>query len=417
MRKRTAIRVILLLVLIAAQSEAALGASAKSVAGTWAAVAGAQPAAITHRIAGMTALSATDIWAVGWSNVSPPSRMVFAQPLIEYWDGVTWVAHTAPTPPDRNTYLFAVTAVSANDVWAVGAMTPEGATTLSVLQPLTLHYDGSAWSQIPTPVVPGESPHALLSSVTAAGPNDVWGVGRDGASGLVLRWNGTTWANVGAPSASSVVRDQIDWNSISAVSAGDVWLVGERRLGQFGKNGTQPVAAHWNGVAWTLENTPLPPGTQNRLASVAARAPDDVWAVGEAGTPPDWPMAAPDVRVLPFALHWDGTRWAEVSVPVPDARATLVNLTAVAARAPNDVWVSGTFGVKVVQGDLISESAQTFFVHWDGAAWTLVPAPLAAGSGFAFETPAVLIAAGPADLWCGGQFGGMGEASFLHYSG
>lgn len=418
MQRRVFVRMILLLVLITVSCGTARDASAKSVPGTWTAVVGAQPAAVSHRVAGMAALSAMDVWAVGWSNVSPPSRMVFAQPLIEHWDGVTWTVQSAPTPPDRNTYLFAVTAVSAGDIWAVGAMTLDGAATASVLQPLTLHYDGSAWSQVPAPAVPDASSHALLSGVTAAGPNDVWAAGRDGAAGLVLHWNGTTWARVGVPSASGVVRDSLDWNSISAVSARDVWLVGERRLGQSGKDGTQPVAAHWNGVAWTLENTPLPPGTQNRLVGVAARATDDAWAVGAVGTPPDWPMATPDMHIVPFALHWDGARWAETAVPVPDVHATVVSLTAVVALAPDDAWTSGTFGVKVVQGDTISESAQTFFLHWDGAAWTIVPAPSAAtGTSFAFETPVALVAASPADLWCGGQFGGMGEASFLHYGG
>jgi len=418
-RQSIFVRVILLLVLLAVQGGTAREVNAKSAPGTWTAVAGSQPAAtMTHRVAGMAALSATDVWAVGWINVTPPSRRVFAQPLIEHWDGVAWTAQSAPTPTDRNTYLFSVTAVSASDIWAVGAMTPEGATTLSVLQPLTLHYDGSAWSQVTVPVVAGESPRALLSSVTAAGPDNVWAAGGDGAAGLVLHWNGTTWASVGVPTASGVVRDAIDWNSISAVTAHDIWLVGERRLSQLGKSGTQPVVAHFNGVSWTLENTPLPSGTQNRLASVAARAPDDVWAVGAVGTPPDWPTATPDMRILPFALHWDGTRWAEIPVPMQDAHATLVNLTNVVALARDDVWVSGTFGVMVAQGDVISPSAQTFFLHWDGAAWTVVPAPPATtGPGFAFETPATLIAAGPADLWCGGQFGGMGEASFLHYLG
>ncbi len=418
MRRRIFVRVTLLFVLVTTLSGTTREASAKSASGAWGAVLGVQPGANIHRVTGMAALSATDVWAVGWMYVNPPNRMLFTQPLIEHWDGVTWTAQAAPTPPDRNTYLFAVTAVSASDIWAVGAITPEGATTLSVLQPLTLHFDGSAWSQIAAPVVPGESPRALLSSVTAAGPDNVWAAGRDGASGLVLHWNGTAWASVGVPGASGVVRDQLDWNSISAVSARDVWLVGERRLGQFGKNGTQPVAAHWNGIAWALENTPLPPGIQNRLASVAARAPDDAWAVGEVGTPPDWPTATPNMRVLPFALRWNGARWAEIPVPVPDARATVVSLTAVVTLAANDVWVSGTFGVKVVQGDTISESAQTFFLHWDGVAFTVVSAPPAAtGANYAFEAPATLVATDPADLWCGGQFGGMGEASFLHYGG
>ena len=54
------------------------------------------------------------------------------------------------------------------------------------------------------------------------------------------------------------------------------------------------------------------------LSAVAARAADDVWAVGSNGG----------------ALHWDGSTWTAVSTPA-------ATLAGVAAPAPNSVWAVG----------------------------------------------------------------------------
>lgn len=81
---------------------------------------------------------------------------------------------------------------------------------------------------------------------------------------------------------------------------------------------------------------PVPRGV--RLAAVFATAPDNLWMAGEAG----------------YVLQWDGERWREHALPAPPFRASM-NLSAIAGRARDDMWVAG--------GDVV--------YHWDGAAWTL----------------------------------------------
>jgi len=65
---------------------------------------------------GVTAVSTNDVWAVGefinTSNVN--------QTLIEHWNGHKWSVVPSPNVGTHNNELFGVTAVSATDVWAVG---------------------------------------------------------------------------------------------------------------------------------------------------------------------------------------------------------------------------------------------------------------------------------------------------------
>ena len=89
--------------------------------------------------------------------------------------------------------LRSVTAVSANDVWAVGD------DTQLFPNPLIEHYDGKDWSTIS---IPG-SPTGQLFSVAADSPSDVWAVGlydiAGGQSRLIEHWDGTAWQVVASP--------------------------------------------------------------------------------------------------------------------------------------------------------------------------------------------------------------------------
>jgi S-layer homology domain len=59
---------------------------------------------------GVTALSPSDIWAVGANG----------QTLTEHWNGSSWSVVSSPSPGSSYNYLNGVTAISSSDVWAVG---------------------------------------------------------------------------------------------------------------------------------------------------------------------------------------------------------------------------------------------------------------------------------------------------------
>src|SRR6185437_12620256 len=81
---------------------------------------------------GVAAVSAHDIWAVGSSS----SQRDSAQTLIEHWNGRQWSVVTSPNPGPMYNTLYSVSAVSANDIWAVGVY----ANDAEVTQTLTMHW-------------------------------------------------------------------------------------------------------------------------------------------------------------------------------------------------------------------------------------------------------------------------------------
>jgi hypothetical protein len=125
----------------------------------------------------------------------------------------------------------------------------------------------------------------------------------------------------------------------------DVFAVGGPR-----GNGTPAVILHYDGVSWR----DLAPGGTDTFWWAHGTSSSDVWAVGENG------------RIV----HWDGGAFTE------HASGTTATLYGVWAAAPNDVWaVGGTPGKgTAAPNDVV--------LHFDGAAWTPSPTPMALGRTF-----------------------------------
>jgi hypothetical protein len=69
----------------------------------------------------VVAISADDVWAVGWTggNSGPIT-------LIEHWNGSTWSVVPSPNPSATDNHLWGVTALATNNVWAVGDFNATG---------------------------------------------------------------------------------------------------------------------------------------------------------------------------------------------------------------------------------------------------------------------------------------------------
>jgi len=224
---------------------------------------------------GVVAFSPTNAWAVGRSRG--------ARALVEHWDGTTWsiVPVPDPTPPAKATLasstLTGISALSPTDIWAVGSYSLGGIALTGLT--LTMHYDGTAWSVVPSPNIPGGTTfnpeRTVLNAVAAAGHDDVWAVGNifttDGTNGAakteVMHWNGVTWRFVpdAAPASTTLL------SSVTAASPSDVWAVGV--------NSTE----HWNGTTWTSVALPSTVSASAFLTGTSA-APGGVWAVGTNGS-------------------------------------------------------------------------------------------------------------------------------------
>ncbi len=123
------------------------------------------------------AITPTNVWAVGEAeNVADGSSAT----LIEHWNGTDWSIVSSPSP-GTGAALYGVTASSATDVWAVGSYTPTGSSTA---QTLTLNWNGTAWSTVTSPNASSGS--SVLTSVsTTPGGTIVQAVGDSGTSGAL----------------------------------------------------------------------------------------------------------------------------------------------------------------------------------------------------------------------------------------
>lgn len=100
--------------------------------------------------------------------------------------------------------------------------------------------------------------------------------------------------------------------------------------------------------------TPPQVGSQDRLNDVHALAADDVWAVGDFDS------------TSTLTEHWNGTDWNVVSSPnAPTGASALKGIDGI---APDDVWA---VGINVLDAN----NTKALILHWNGAAWNIVPAP------------------------------------------
>jgi hypothetical protein len=319
-------------------------------------VGGATP--LTNELLAIAALSENDVWAVGWSQV-PDAPPYVRDTLIQHFDGTAWSIVPSPNRPGHSfNVLYAVSGTSANDVWAVG-VSHDG---LFPSRTLIQHWDGTQWSIVPSPS-PADQLNDLRG-VAAIAPDDVWAVGyhsgaqtQEPIDTLVLHWDGTTWTRAPSP---NVVGGANQLLGISALSADDIWAVGSGAGG--------PLAIRWNGSTWSLVPVRRDAGSSTEfLTGVGGATSNDVWAVGQG-------KGFFSNRAFASVRHWDGTHWTEKvcyarsgSNPPPDYEGGGPDafMTGVFAAAGNTVWAVGAVG----SGPLIR--------HHDTQAWTSVIHPRA----------------------------------------
>jgi hypothetical protein len=264
-----------------------------------------------------------------------------------------------PSPGDTtvNSVLDGVTVTGTKQAWAVGT----AGCPADQSRTLTEHWNGSAWSIVPSPNGGVTGNHfSTLQAVTAISNSDVWAVGSQAGTRnrvpvtvpLIEHWTGTRWSIVAPPKAAVGVLE-----SVSAASASDVWAVGG---GQ--QSGQSTVALHFDGSSWKLVPVPAPPGTTGGLFGVRALSPTDAWAVGES-----FPTAGGNGTVL--TDHWNGTSWRVVTAPPVGGPGALSALSSVDAAPSTGVWAVG-FWVTGAAGNSV-------VLHWTGTAWEQETTPAA----------------------------------------
>ena len=302
--------------------------------------------------------------------------------------GWTTVASPSETPGDN--YLYGADSSDSSNVWAVGVVYPP---TGGSSHDLALRYDGTAWRSVPRTGLPGDD---TLRGVDAVSAGDVWVVG-DHRAGIgryetmAAHWNGTTWSREPTPNGNPS-----GMNNVYGVAAtgGTVWAVGTYVDPSAPANRRKLILQRAGG-SWRVSPAPTVAAYES-LVAVDATGPADAWAVGSATTD------IASATLTPLTLHWNGTGWVSMTLPAPTGTA----LTGVDARTPGDVWAVGSTSGAI--------GAQPYVAHFDGTSWRRVTTPAIAGGGALTDvvalSPSAVVAVGRSNgapmilRWDGGSW-------------
>lgn len=250
--------------------------------------------------------------------------------------------------------VLSVWGTSPSDVYVVGG--PLGNSGFTAI---AMHFDGSTWKSLD----PGGQDSFWW--VSGSGKDDIWMVGE---KGRITHWDGKAFKEHARPTTATI------WG-VWAASPTDAWAVAGTPEGGAGDpSKPNDVVLHWDGQSWTQD--PLPGAPLGRsLNKIWGSGPDDLYAVGEAGTvwhrkggawmlESDPPLAkgtlltafgcsATDVYAVGGSdvLHSDGAAWSKVTISL----SNLVN--GVTCGAPGEVLIVGFAGLKqrLVDGKWVDE--------------------------------------------------------------
>lgn len=174
------------------------------------------PGLLYGQLTSVHARAHDDIWAVGWIGTKPN-----IQGLALHWDGTAWKRVPFPGEPGGWIVLRGVSGVAPDDVWAVGVYQFLNLNGHVESRARSFHWDGTSW----TPVIVGFAFESVLYAVDAVAADDVWAVGW-GYLGddlafkyATMHWDGTGWSYVQNPNEGVLY-------AVDASSSSDAWAVG-----------------------------------------------------------------------------------------------------------------------------------------------------------------------------------------------
>jgi hypothetical protein len=259
-------------------------------------------------------------WAVGYYATADYQQRT----LIEHYNGTSWEVVSNPNPGPTGDIFYGVSALSEDDVWAIGAQR-HGEEWI----PLAEHWDGSSWSVVPVPAPPGSD--TLLYAVSAVSSKDIYAVGQSGYSfpsqTLLEHWNGYFWAPVPAQQDPTETLTPLGLDA----NGGNVTVVGSRETNKV-PNTTLVASGAPFETGVQLETTPSHGTGENDLFGAATAADGSTWAVG-------WYLEPETFLQRTLVLHGVNGQWSLVESPSPSSEEN--GLAAVTAIPGGGLWAVG----------------------------------------------------------------------------
>jgi hypothetical protein len=343
-----------------------------------------------NRLAAAAALSATNIWAVGFSRADTATTTPH-RTLIEQYNGTTWSVVASPdVSSTSDDQLLHVSATSATDVWAVGLSTSNSGVSSNLIE----HWNGTAWSIVASPNA--STSKNVLYSVAGLSATNAYAVGdyADAAGRLhtsVLKWNGTAWTAVTSPTVGAGVFDDILF-SVSAASPTNIWAAGAVYSPTSNGAPSDTLVEHWDGTSWNV--VPSPDGVNgrfNELNAVVAVSPANVWVAGDG---------------VNSAQTQDATLFENLCVPPPTVGGVVplsgnsTGGTSVAITGTDYTFATGvSFGGNAASSFTINSKTQITATAPAGAAGTVDVTVTNYGGTSALSTADTYVYVPPAVSW------------------
>src|SRR5262249_21548207 len=215
-------------------------------------------------------LSPSDVWVVG----DQEGQNGKFETLAEHWNGSSWTVIPTPDPGSAGNHLYAVDAVSPDNIWAagmqLGADSPD--------QGLVEHWNGRKWSAVALPA-PASADLVMLDGITATASQVCVAGEADGPEGggqpFVEGYQDGTWTIPQLPA----VPDGANWTNLWGIqlAGGSVWAAGTYVDPATDNNNT--LVLQGTDGSWTVNPAPNP-GSGSNIPGGITSVDGQLWAAG-----------------------------------------------------------------------------------------------------------------------------------------
>jgi hypothetical protein len=299
--------------------------------------------------------------------------------------GTAWRA--VPLPTLGAGTLDGLSALGPSNAWAVGSQIPTN-------DAIVLHWNGTAWSTGPTTGIPAG---VTLQGVDARSDRDILADGFDTSSGnnVVYRFNGSAWTLLPRPSTADTGFAPF---GASFGPGGQIWAEGS----------VSGLPAFFKLTSAGWKTYPTGVTVRGIVGDPLFVTPDDAWSIGFTGLGTS--------AFSPLLLHFNGRTWSQVPAPPLPPTAVSGTLSGIVAAPGGRLWLSGNWqpcsffsvcantpfvargrpgawkseplpsGVTAIAGlspdragrpqwmtATTSDTGSSYYLHFHGGAWTLVP--------------------------------------------